>query len=86
MQHHEHVPGNDGGILALAAKSPYREHLAGEAGLKSNLSIAPVVLIYLHLEMYFLLVNPPCIVGVLPYKNGQSIKIVVRLGDKCFVW
>ncbi len=34
--------------------------------------------------MYFLLVIPPCKLGVLPHKKGQSIKIAVRLGNKCF--
>jgi hypothetical protein len=38
--------------------------MAGKAGRKNNLSVAPILIFFLFLEMYFLPMNPPCTLDV----------------------
>ncbi len=49
---------------------------------KNDLHIAPILLIFIYLETYFLLMNPTCTFGVFPDKQiSQLVQSVFRLGD-----
>jgi len=38
--------------------------MAGKAGRKNKLSVAPILIFFVFLEMYFLPMNPPCTLDV----------------------